>query len=155
MSTTTTTTIKNINNGVIDNLINELSFEDLKKLIAAANEEKKSRAEYVAPIKKQHIIDKAKDMELILNEVCGKSAAYKKLVALHTEGKINIAKWTVKDIDKNQLTFMLKSFKNIFYFTTKDENTLTSATPKIIGEIILRAATMKPENFAKVLRDKK
>lgn len=136
---------------IVQNHIDSLNLQELKDLRSLVSLKIQSHHDYIKKDTPQHIKDKKSDLDKVLNTLFGKSAAYKKIVSLHKEGKINLCKWTVKDIQQNQLDFVMKSFKNLFYFTTKEEAQLTEASPKIIGDIIVRVATMKPENFAKCL----
>ena len=150
------TLLKNVTEKQSANIIDLslLSFEGLKDLRKQINMLITQHEEYKAPIKAEHIQAKKDDMSIILNEILGKSAAYKKIVSLHNDGRINLRAWSNKPINEVQLTFVLKSFKNLFYFTSMEEANLSQTTPQKIGDIILRAATMKPENFTKAISRK-
>lgn len=131
-----------------------LSLDGLKELRSNIGNLIQSHSDYVKKERPTHLDAKKQDLEKVLNAICGKSAAYKKIVSMHNEGTINLKNWSTKDIQDVQLNFVMKSFKNLFFFTTKEENVLSEATPKIIGEIIIRAAIMKPENFTKAISKK-
>ncbi len=140
---------------VVENHINSLSLQELKDLRSLIGLNIQAHHDYVKKETPEHLKNKKSDLDKVLNTLFSKNAAYKKIVSLQKEGQINLSSWSAKDVTDSQLSFMLKSYKNLFYFTTKEESVLIQASPKIIGEIIVRAAIMKPENFAKCLINKK
>lgn len=114
-----------------------------------------NHADYVKPQTAAHIAAQKEDTETILRTVMGKNKAYQTAAKLIKDGKIKPLTWCKETHhnSENQINFVLRSYKNLFFFV-KDSDGLDAATPRKIVSILARAAAMKPENFARAISKK-
>jgi D-arabinose 1-dehydrogenase-like Zn-dependent alcohol dehydrogenase len=131
------------------------SLDDYREISKMTRLEIFNHPDYVKPQTAAHVAAQKEDTEKIMITVMGKNKAYQTAVKLIKEDKIKPLTWCKETHhnSENQINFVLKSYKNLFFFV-KDSDGLDAATPRKIVSILARAAAMKPENFARAISKK-
>lgn len=125
--------------------VTSMSLEDIQAEIKRLNALKKAHEDYSIRTPKAHTVAKNRDIDKILNSICGRNQVLTKIRKLFADGTIVPNEWTDKDFNEAQFKFALKGTKQFEQFLP---STGKAREDWVNGSIMVRTAVNQLINVA-------